>query len=94
MSKAPRRKKTGHPGHPITKTPPAIKPFIFVPMSDLSDIPFSPLAFLIEAHSSLYLPLIQSFFSFFRPQIKRLKHQLKVCIPLQKKQMPYYFQLL
>lgn len=52
MPRASCYRKTGYPNYFTTKTLPAIQFTIFIIILDISDIPFFPPAFLIEAYSS------------------------------------------
>lgn len=62
MLRATQYKKTGHFVRSTIKTPTLIQLIVFAPLLNISNIPFFPLTLLIEAHLSLYLTRIQSFF--------------------------------
>lgn len=76
MLRATCHKKTSHLNRPTTKISPFIKPSVFVPISDISDIPSFPSAFSIKAHLSPCLLSIQSFL--FPLQTSNQKTQLPV----------------
>ena len=61
MPRAPRHKKNSHPGRPTIEAPLPIRPTSSALLSNIPDIPSSPPAFPIKAHSSPQLPPIRRF---------------------------------